>query len=632
MNTTILRAGAAVLLLGGVWGFGYFVGSDHPSSTPRTFGGSSSTTPYPDSIAAPEAAKLSSTAIGRLIEGKSDYRKQTALYSYAESLDASKMPGAVNEAMQLPIQHRNAALAVLFARWAELDPEAAAKYANLLPKSANPAMLRRAAMTAWTEKDMDGALAWARSLEKGEARNDTLSLIAGALAKRDPNAAMQMVKDNFAPREAGSAYESVFAAWAESDFAAAMVAAQGITDPQLRARVLRATLSKRTDSDPKGVLEAVRTSKVSDLRWNVGNNALNRWMERDLTAARDYVLGLPNGEMREMQVRQVAQEMARRDPQEALTWIDSIPEGDREEAIEGLFSSWANKDPNAAIQAARALPEGRVQENAIAQLVQNLIESDSTTALELLKDLPEGAARQNALSNVSYRWARIDPQAAANWYITNVPENQRGSMHQIMWEWSRSDPEAAMKWAIELPEGDNKGQILGQVFSQMSRNDPAAAAAQIEKLPPESQRNAVSNFISNWAHRDPEAAVRWAATLRDESSKNTAYSNVASQWGQRDPISAARWLEKLPVGQARDAAVSSFSYAASQSDPEGAVAWAVTIRNPDQQQQTIRNVYSNWIRRDPTAAGSWLQSANTISAEFRTELQGMSASPAKKVR
>jgi hypothetical protein len=78
-----------------------------------------------------------------LIDGKSEFSRQESLYQYAASLGAAAMPGAINEAMQLPLQYRNDALTVLFSRWAELDPEAAAKYANLMPKSAKPGTLRR---------------------------------------------------------------------------------------------------------------------------------------------------------------------------------------------------------------------------------------------------------------------------------------------------------------------------------------------------------------------------------------------------------------------------------------------------------------------------------------------------------
>jgi hypothetical protein len=558
-----------------------------------------------------------------LINGKSDFRRQACLHLYADSLDAAAMPGAINEAMQLPLQYRNGALAVLIARWAELDPAAAAKYANLLPKSASPGMLRRTAMTAWAEKDFAGALAWAQGLEKGDSKNESLTVLAGALAKRDPAAALQLIKDNFPPREAGNVYENVFATWSESDFAGALSAAQDITDLQLRSRALRATLNKRADTDPRAVLEYVRASKTSDFRSSVGRYAINRWLERDLTGARDYVMSLPAGETRDVQIREVAQEIGRRDPQEAIAWLDRLPEAERAGAVESIFGVLAGRDPNAAIDAARSLPEGRLQDSAISLVAQGLIETDLDRARDLLNELPEGSIRENSLNQIANRWARIDPKAAIDWYCANVPEGRRGAMGQMMSEWSRADPEGALKWAAALPEGGSKGEILAQVFAQVGRDDPASAARQIEKLTAESLRTAVPNFVSQWSNREPESAATWANTLRDEQAKAAAFAAVASQWGGRDPVAVARWIDKLPAGAARDAAVSSFSNTASKTDPEGAVAWALTIQSPDKQRGTLRDVYARWLRRDPAVAGAWVQTAATLPVEFRTELQAM---------
>ena len=623
MNPNIIRAGAVVLLLLAAWAFGYLVGGSHSPSTSGNSAGSSSATPFPDSASSKSSAPLSATAIGRVIEGKSEFRRQASLHQYAESLDAAAMPGAINEAMQLPLQYRNGALGVLFARWAELDPEAASKYANLLPRSASPYMMRRTAVTAWAEKDFAGALDWALGLEKAEGKNETLSVLSGALAKTDPAAAIKLIKENFSARDTPNAYDNVFSIWAETDFAGALSAAQEIPDLEQRSRVLQATLNKRAETDPRQVLDFARSAKQTNVRWSASSVALRRWLDSDATAAREYVLSLPTGEMRGMQIREVVQDLTRRDPREALRWIDQVTAGDREDAMSALFAAWATKDSKGAIEAARALPDGRSQEKAIAQLIPNLIESERATAIELLNELPSGQDRENALNQVTYRWARTDPAGAAEWYLANSSENQRNALFQVMGEWSRNDPEAALKWAIDLPEMSNKGSLVGQAVAQIARNDPAAAASKIEDLPAAIQKTAVGTFVSQWASRDPQAAVQWLEKIKDPQAKQNAMGSIAGQWANRDPVAAAHWLEKLPPSSARDAAVVSFSQNAAQSDPEGALAWAVTVQNADMNRSAVRNVFTNWQKKDAAAAANWLQSARAISPELRTELQGI---------
>src|SRR5262245_14352479 len=136
MNTTITRAAVAVFLLGIAWGFGYYVGADQSGVGRRRSDSSKLAAPILDAAPSKSSSNLSSTSIGRVIDGKADFHKQLSLHQYAESLEAAAMPEAINEAMQLPLRDRNDALRVLFSRWAELDPAAAAEYTNLLPRSA----------------------------------------------------------------------------------------------------------------------------------------------------------------------------------------------------------------------------------------------------------------------------------------------------------------------------------------------------------------------------------------------------------------------------------------------------------------------------------------------------------------
>ena len=624
MNPT-LHYSVLALGFGVAWAFGYFVGgSSSGSSSTR---GASSTTPLPIKDGANSA--LASTAIGRLMEGKNDFQRTRSLYEYSLTLKADDMAGAVNEAMRLPLSHRNMALGVLFARWAELDPASAVQYAQLLPKSANAGFLRRTALTAWAEQNFDAALAWAKTLEKGEARNDSIAVVAGQLAKRDPNAALKLIGENFAGRDAGAAYDNVFSAWAETDFASAYAAAQGLTDPGMRTRAMRAALGQKVETDPRLVIESIRTAKLSELRWDLGNRAMSRWAERDLNAARDYALGLPAGELRDQQMQTVAREMARRDPRGAIEWLRNLPEdSSRDEALQGLFSAWAGSDSKAALEAARDLPEGRMRDSAMSQLAQNLVDTDIKTTLAILKELPAGGPAENAQQQVAWRWARVDPKGAAEWFVDNVGENNRWVINQVLSEWSRNDPEAALQWASSLPNSrENKGELIGSVLSNLVRSSPAEAVAQFDKLPAEQQASAAPNLAGSWAWRDPAAAAKWVTGLKNEDTRTSAIGNIASSWGNRDVAGATRWLETLPAGNTRDVAVQSFASSVAQKDPEGAIAWAMTIGDQGKRDGALQGVVMNWARKDQNAAAQWVQTTNAITPETKARLQPMLKAP-----
>jgi len=180
-----------------------------------------------------------------------------------------------------------------------------------------------------------------------------------------------------------------------------------------------------------------------------------------------------------------------------------------------------------------------------------------------------------------------------------------------------------LKWAIAMPESSIKGGMVGQAVSQLTRNDPAGAATLVEDLPVTIQRTAVVPFVSQWAYREPAAAAQWVAKIKDDQVKDNAMGTLAGKWANRDPVAAAQWIEKLPLGSGRDLAVMNFSQNAAQTDPEGAMAWAVTVQNADKNRSAVRNIFNTWQKKDFAAAATWLQSARTITPEFRAELEGM---------
>jgi hypothetical protein len=77
-----------------------------------------------------------------------------------------------------------------------------------------------------------------------------------------------------------------------------------------------------------------------------------------------------------------------------------------------FFSVWTAKDHKSAIDAARALPEGRLRDSALSQVVQGLIDTNIGLAQDLVNELPEGSARENALNQVASRGRKSIPRRA----------------------------------------------------------------------------------------------------------------------------------------------------------------------------------------------------------------------------
>ena len=137
------------------------------------------------------------------------------------------------------------------------------------------------------------------------------------------------------------------------------------------------------------------------------------------------------------------------------------------------------------------------------------------------------------------------------------------------------------------------------------------------------RKQAYSGLAAQLAFSDPKTAIEWASNLPPEAASG-AVGSVVSIWAQSDPTAAGHWLEGL-TGNVRDSAVNSYSYAIAETDPAAAIAWAVTISDNEKRESAERRAASQWLKRDPAAARTWIQNSS-LGEETKAKLLG-SASP-----
>jgi hypothetical protein len=495
-----------------VWCFGYFVGKGRQQHPLEGNHGRIDT-----AHAQSDSRSVSPNPLANLVQAPGEFRRQSNLTSYAATLRAEDMPGAVNEALQLTLEHRNAALAVLFGRWSELDPAAAAKYASLLPKSSDLNGVRQSTLAAWGEQDFEAALAWARNRESDDARKESLSTVLAGLAAHDPVKALRLISDTFSFADSGQTYDRVFKVWAEHDIAAAVAAAKALKNPELRERALRVVLDRQLQTDPRGALDSMREANLSKDTTNLVFNAFERWVERDRDAARGYLPGLPPGDIRSKSIFALATAIGRDHPQDALDWSNTLTDpNERAQALARIFNVWPATDAQAALVAARGLPDASQRSTILAQLSSKLVENDLPTALGIITELPAGQDRNTATA--------------------------AGSVARA---WAANDPDAAAKWAMQLSDPEAQANALRSVGNSWTRKDPTSAAHWLESLPSGAGRDgAVEVFGYGVVGKDPEGAVAWASTISDPVKRDGAVRNLMMFWMMTDKTGSEKWLQK----------------------------------------------------------------------------------------
>jgi len=83
--------------------------------------------------------------------------------------------------------------------------------------------------------------------------------------------------------------------------------------------------------------------------------------------------------------------------------------------------------------------------------------------------------------------------------------------------------------------------------------------------------------------------------LLESNSRDSRVGQIADRWARIDPVSVSEWIGTLTQGSGRDRAASILINRISQSDSEMAAAWAITISDEGQRNNSLINVYHQWM-------------------------------------
>ncbi|MFY8217184.1 MAG: hypothetical protein ACOVMP_11365, partial [Chthoniobacterales bacterium] len=202
------------------------------------------------------------------------------------------------------------------------------------------------AMAAYAEKDPDAAWALALAMPSGVSRQSALNAVAGGISGRDPKRAMEL--------------------------------AASIDDPQVRNQIRMMAISRLAIKDPRAALNLYQSDKAqsSDSRHDGTISMIfHQWAQRDPEAARAAALELTGGQ--------------------------------QEQAMVTILSSFTQKDPKAAWEYAKSLPEtGETYNDPRVRVIQMWANADPASALEAASSIKKNTTRDAAVSSVVSAWSR----------------------------------------------------------------------------------------------------------------------------------------------------------------------------------------------------------------------------------
>lgn len=229
------------------------------------------------------------------------------------------------------------------------------------------------------------------------------------------------------------------------------------------------------------------------------------WAERDLPAARQWVLGL--GEKAN------------------INFVDSFFETWSRMDVAGMFDWLENHADELTVKTVRS----RTTYNA-AKAAWRL---DPERGIRLVKLLDPKAG---SLWNLYQQWAEHDPKAASARLLQEPDAKIREhAMSGLVSAWAPLDPTAAKTWAESIPDPVVSAKMVAYVGSVIGWNDPHAGAEYLVQIPQTNDtREALKGTIESWADRDSKAALEWVAEMENTSVGDWIAAEVMKKMSAED--------------------------------------------------------------------------------------------------
>ncbi len=224
---------------------------------------------------------------------------------------------------------------------------------------------------------------------------------------------------------------------------------------------------------------------------------------------------------RDQAMQAVLDQWHRESPDEALTWLKTLPEGEWRERASAILEA---PDAHANVISLK-LQELTVRHHPdriesvledVRKTAGQAAQSDLPATLGTLADWPSGPAREAALHEAARFGATRDTAGTlARVQQFADPAVQAEGIRGVLAVWTAHEPLAASGWLPTLTAG------------------PVREAA-------------VDTFAETIAALDPSASMAWAATLTDPAARSARLDATYRQWAAEDPTGAAGALAAIP--------------------------------------------------------------------------------------
>lgn len=612
-----------------------------------------------------------------------EFDRFAALYALAGRSDSAAIQTLIFEADRIgDDDQRSDALAVLFSRFAETDPQSALALAKI-DKFKSDSTIEQIVWRFWGRYDLDAALDAAKSLVSTSQKNAAAQYLYAAfgfignditsrieaelgigpdratrrsyiykLANESPAIAIEFI-NRLEIRDSRLRNINWLSRYLALRNPATALGYADLFDVASERKHFRNVISGTMAYDnPRDTIERLAASGSASLRDSAYRSAMRALVATDIVAAIRYFEQANSNEERQMWGSLIAIEMVPDDPAEALRWARDNESGPRPQIQMMVLRQIAETQPELALMEAQSIPSIDMRTMTVSSIIGVLAEADPANAAVFLEQIDDPNQKTQASQQLMYTWVREDQDAAIDWLllqdeqtvsqmINNLghslvehdvdaaiellpkfrSQDQVGLRLQIASNLvTKRSPDEALRFITQFNEEPGYDQLQAALIAGVAQTDVVAAKQMAAQLTDKVARDtAYVQVIARRAQSNPTEAASWLNSIVDEGMRGAAAGQVASNWYTSDPVAAIDWLENLPTGPTRDDAIMNMSYRWGERTVDADQLIASIEDRGKRGQAKVRQIYG-LMRTNPAEARKLLDESD-IPAYLRTQAE-----------
>ena len=479
------------------------------------------------------------TTLAEIMLISSDYAQTRALYNLGASASVTQLEKLIEEASGLSqVSERRAASSILYARFAELDSQAAVDYL-LDHEGAYSSAWFSAIFHIWSRQNLDSAIEAAAKLELSSrsiagtallsARDDLSYDDRLEIAQRlgiEP--VMQRLETR---RQVGIADNDPQLAWHT---------AMATQNPQLKMQRMYGLAQVWGRSDPLAALNAASALSEADMSRVVKQIIMAQWGQRNSRDALEWVLTQSPSNRRAELLSTAIGGLASSEPRQAIAFADQLSGNERDAVLGTILTSWVSTDLRSALEWFDS-EDGNFEQTAVSSVAMayalQFPEEAFDWSISLSSD-QSGSANQAVLSII----ANNDPVLAAELTTRIVDRNLRiNAARNLVQSWVESDPRAATQWIESFDDPDERVKLRTRLLSRWIRFDRASTIQYIEQMPAGMERDAASARIIRYLRDDFSAAKRLYDRIEAQEHRKNSARTLYHILRTTDPVRAEKY-------------------------------------------------------------------------------------------